>query len=161
MQSSVPDSYLETEVMTATPQKRQLMLIEGAIRFIERTRGHWQAGKNDEACETLVRAQELVTELLSGLSSEVNPDLVRKVAGIYLFVFRKLVDAHPHRDEKKLDDALRVLEIERGTWREVCRELANTTAPPQDSGPEKPPIPDLSTDSGIGPDASTGLSLEA
>lgn len=170
MCSSIPENYLETEVLTATPQRRQLMLIEAAIRFVERTRRHWQAGENDEACETLVRAQQVTTELLAALNSEVHPDLVKKVAAIYLFVFRALVDAHLHHDEKKLDDALRVLEIERETWREMCEKLGSTVAPEpqstgssdrQEPGPQRPPLPDLGTDSPIGPDTSTGLSLEA
>ena len=41
-----------------------------------------------------------------------------------MFVFRSIVDGNRHHDEKKLDDALRVLEIERGTWQAVCEKLA-------------------------------------
>lgn len=36
------------------------------------------------------------------------------VAGVYLFVFRRLLDLNAGRDEKKLDDALRVLRVRRG-----------------------------------------------
>lgn len=34
MLSSTSDAYLETQVLTATPQHLRLMLIEGAIRHI-------------------------------------------------------------------------------------------------------------------------------
>ena len=171
MRSSAQDSYLETEVLTATPQKRQLMLIEGAIRFIERARHHWQAEENQEAGEALIRAQQIVTELLAGLNAEIAPDLVKKVAALYLFVFRTLIDANLSRDEKNLDDAVRVLEIQRETWRDVCRQLGTTTAsestsaaaPPAEQAPERdtPPLPFLPTDSEIGGNTSTGFSVEA
>jgi flagellar protein FliS len=171
MQSSVPDSYLETEVLTATPQKRQLMLIEGAIRFIERTRHHWRAEQSEDACECLIRAQKIVTELLAGLNHEVDPKLSKKVAALYVFVFRALVDASSHRDEAKLDEALRVLEPQREAWQGVCNELGATLPPeneaasasfraqelfpPTATGPE--PLPDSES-----PDeASAGFSMEA
>ena len=103
------------------------MLIEGAIRLIERTRAHWRAEQDGQACECLVRAQQIVTELVSALDHEVAPELTRQVAALYIFVFRALVDASLDREEGKLDEALRVLEPQREAWRDVCRELGNTT----------------------------------
>ena len=42
MQASAQSNYLETEVMTAPPQKLQLMLVEAAIRSAERARAMWR-----------------------------------------------------------------------------------------------------------------------
>jgi len=123
MQSSVPESYLETEAMTASPQKRQLMLIEGVIRFIEQARRRWQSNENDQACECLIRAQKIVAELLAAIDHQVAPELTKQVAALYVFVFRTLVEANLHRDPQKLDDALRVLEPQREAWQGVCKEL--------------------------------------
>lgn len=125
MQSSVPESYLETEAVTASPQKRQLMLIEGVIRFIEQARRRWQSNENDQACECLLRAQKIVAELLAALEHQVAPELTKQVAALYVFVFRTLVEANLNRDPQKLDDALRVLEPQREAWQGVCKELEN------------------------------------
>ena len=130
MQPATRTSYLETEVMTASPQKLQLMLIEAAIRSIERARRHWRAQEDEQAAEALIRAQQIMTELLAGLNHDVKPELTRKVAAVYLFVFRSLVDAHLRRDEEKLDDTIRVLEVERETWREVCRKPGSSDEMP-------------------------------
>ncbi len=129
MQSAPCESYLVTEVMTSTPQKLQLMLVEGAIRAIERGRQKWRSGEDERACEALIRAQEIVGQMLDGLDAEIDPELVNKVAAVYLFVFRSIVEANYRHDEKKLDDALRVLEIERGTWRQVCAQLGSRQEP--------------------------------
>ena len=128
MQISAGKSYLDTEVMTATPQKLQLMLIEAAIRAARRARKKWLDGRDDEACEDLIHAQQIVSELLGGLDPEVNADLVKKVASVYMFVFRSLMEANHDRSEKKLEDAIRVLEVERGTWQKVCAELGSHQA---------------------------------
>jgi flagellar protein FliS len=165
-----PDSYREMDVLTATPQKRQLMLVEGAIRFVEQARRHWRADEDDAAGECLIRVQRIVTELLAALNPEVDPKLTGQVAALYVFVFRALIDASLHRDEAKLDDALRVLEPQRKAWEGVCRELgagaalANKSAaatfspsqpPPTSPGVDPPPVV---SDYGSTP---TGFSAEA
>ena len=172
MNRSAINSYVETEVMTATPQKLQSMLIEGAIRFVGRTRRLWQEGKNDEACDALVRAQHIVTQLLGALDDQIDPQLTRRVASIYLFVFRTLVDANLHRDPQKLDEVTRVLEIERETWRQICATLGTTASSAgdrldvtnhrADEPPARSPgIPHLASDSLLLGDMPSGLSLEA
>lgn len=164
MAFSATDRYLETEVLTATPQKLQLMLIDAAIRSTQRAARHFEAGKPDEAGEALVHAQQVVTELLAGINRDANVPLARKMAAVYLFVFRGLVDAG--RDRKKLDDVLRVLGIERETWRRVCRETGSAETPqaPEDAHPPREPIPaphvppavDLTTG-----ESPAGFSIEA
>ncbi len=172
MQSSARDNYLVTEVMTATPQKLQLMLIEAAIRSAERARQHWQANEEEQACESLVRAQQVMSEMLGGLNREVDSELVKKVAAVYLFVFRSLMEANHQRSEQKLDDAISVLEVERETWRQVCQQLgskkgAEGQTPTPQSAPATPP-PVAAPPLGIVPSsgmvddsASSGFSLEA
>ena len=125
MQSSARENYLVNEVTTAAPQKLHLLAIEAAIRSAQHARAQWQSGDDGPAYESLNRAEEIVGELLGGLRREAAPELVKRVASVYLFVFRCLLDASHRRDEKKLDDAIRVLEIERETWRQVCRQLGS------------------------------------
>jgi len=171
MEPSVPDRYLETEVMTATPQRRQLMLVEGAIRFIERTRHHWRAEQDDEARQCLLRAQRIMSELLSGLNHQVHPELTKRVAALYVFVFRTLVDANLHRDERKLDHALRVLQPQREAWQSVCDELgaaapleneaAVASLSAQGLDPRTPAVPGPSFDAGNLGQQSAGFSAEA
>ncbi len=123
MDANARNQYLDAEVMSAAPQKLHLLLIEAIIRAIHRGKRYWQSGQNDKACETLIHAQRMVCEILGGFDREVHPDLVQRMAAVYMFVFRALVEGNRRHDEKKLDDALRVLEIERRTWQAVCEAL--------------------------------------
>lgn len=174
MASWTQDSYLTTEVMTATPQKLQLLLLEAALRFAERARLHWKAAESEQACEALIRSQEIVAYILGGLNSESNPELTKKVAGIYLFIYRSLVEANLRQDESKLNDAIRVLEIERETWRQVCESCPGGGASASESfetselpfrmptfeTASMPPL-DLSSDPGGAGGSYSGFSLEA
>ena len=68
MPASARNHYLETEVLTATPQKLHLLLIEAAMRFAERARRHWRDGNREKAFQSLILAQEAVAKMLSGLN---------------------------------------------------------------------------------------------
>lgn len=125
MDANARDNYLTTEVMTAAPQKLQLMLIEGAIRFGQRTRDLWQENRADEALEALTRCRRIVTEIIGSVKPDAG-ELARNVRSIYAYLFRLLTEAHWEHSEKKLDDALRILSIERDTWRQVCDKLGGS-----------------------------------
>ncbi len=138
------EDYLINEVMTASPQKLQLMLIEAALRQASKARTLWQEKKDLEAGEPLVRAQEIVTQLLAGVKPEADAQLARRVVGVYGFVFRTLVAAHLERSEPKLSEAISILEIERETWRQVCQKLG-AQAP---HVPLRPALGELGLESG-------------
>ena len=123
MSHSTTRRYLENDVRTASPQKLRLMLIEGAIRNIERTKQAWQNEDADgKALEYLIKAQNIVSELIATLDRDTDPKLASQVASIYLFIYRRLLDAGIELNPDKLDDAARVLEEERETWRLACEQ---------------------------------------
>ena len=119
------ESYFETQVYTATPQKLQLMLVEGALRYGRQAADHWREGRIYEGGEALIGCQRIVTEMMRALRPELAPALVENVSNVYGYVFRTLVEAGMHRDAGKLAEAMRLLEIERETWRQMCERLAS------------------------------------
>ena len=161
MNPTARDEYLTTEVLTAAPQKLRLMLIEAALRFGRRAAAHWKNGENEAALDDLIHAQEAVTQLISGLSANLESSLVRQIAAVYAFIYRSLVSAGFHRDPNKLDDALRVLESERETWRQVCEKLDAQDTPDArrpGSATSSPLVIDLSATDNM---PYTGVSFEA
>jgi len=124
MHGHARDEYLETEVLTAPPQKLQLMLLDATLRFAAKAQDCWRAENFIDGGEAILRCQEIVTEIMAGIQPEVDKSLTSRVSAIYAFVFRCLVAAHLHRDEAKLAEAIAILEIERETWQQVCMQLA-------------------------------------
>ena len=126
------DAYFTTQVLTAPAHKLHLMLLEGALRHGRRAQQLFGEGHDAAADEALLRSQEIVAELLAGLKPGLAPAMVRQVAGIYAFVHRSLATAQFRRDFGKLREALRVLEMECETWRQVCRHMDDkpAAAPP-------------------------------
>lgn len=116
--------YLRNAVLTATPEQLQLMLYDGAIRFALQGKDALLANDYEQSFEKLTRAQHIIIEMKKGLNFEVNPDLCRRVDGLYTFLYNKLVDACVLRVPGFVDDAVRVLRIERETWRILCDKVA-------------------------------------
>ncbi|RCS47724.1 flagellar protein FliS [Bremerella cremea] len=117
-----PNSYLETEVLTATPQKLQLMMINGAIRYAYQAQQLHDQGEKEAAWEKLLRCREIVALILSNISPD-GGQLMKDVAGIYTFIFRELTQLHAEDEYHRLDGVIKVLDEERQTWEELCLQM--------------------------------------
>ena len=124
MATAADNPYLRDAVMTATPEQLQLMLYDGAIRFALQARDAILAKDYSTSYEKLTRTQNIISEMQAGLNYDVNPELCERVAAIYNFLFRKLVDANVNRDVDAIDDAVKVLRIERETWQIVVDKVS-------------------------------------
>lgn len=122
------DSYVEAQIMSATPQKLRLMMIEGAIRFAKQTIQLWEAKDNERALQSIVRVRNIVSELLSWICNDQS-ELTNKVAGLYLYVYQTLTTAQLRRDCVLVQEAIAVLEIERETWQRVCEDMTRLGTP--------------------------------
>lgn len=123
-------AYLESQVMTATPQKLRLMLIDGALRFLNAAHGEMTSTAPDAATvgESLSRARAIVAELLSTIrddGEEVNKQLI----GLYLFVYQSLTVPQLNQQPEKVQDVMSILEVEQETWRQVCEQNPDAPAP--------------------------------
>ena len=120
-------TYIESEVATATPQKIQLMLVEAAIKNIHRVKRFWETNDCEGAFQSLTRIQDIVTEILSCLDMKNSPEIAQSLAAIYMFIFRKIVAVRGPEDMTSLDDAHRVLMVERQSWKEICEKFGAKT----------------------------------
>ncbi len=160
MQSTARDQYLYTDVNTATAERLQLLLIEGALRLANRARQHWQQGRKDRAIRALLEAQAILVHMMGVIDRQTGGELAARVSAVYEFIYRSLVKAGYYHDESALDDAVRVLEIERQTWRQVCDKLAAHIAPPVFSQSDRSGPPHLVGEEQLFHE-SEGFSIEA
>ncbi len=128
MHSEAQNSYLEAQVLTATPQKQRLMLIDGAMRFARQGMQLWEQGQNEQASEALGSSRKIVSELLSSIDVQQD-DLTKKVAAIYVFIFQKLTEAQLGQSAIALQEALDVLAVERETWHLLCEKMPEAPTP--------------------------------
>jgi flagellar protein FliS len=126
--SAPTQEYLKTKVMTASPEMLTLMLWDGGIRFAEQGKEAILKKDVEGSYKALVRSQRIITELTTNLKHDVNPDLCGKLAALYNFIYRRLVDANLSKDPKFVDDALEIMRHQRETWAMLMDKLTKERA---------------------------------
>lgn len=161
MNPKAGDQYFRNAVLTATPEQLQLMLYDGAIRFITQARETMQAQDIEQTHNLLTRAQRIILEMQNGLRPDVAPDICNQMASLYTFIYRRLVDANVNKDVLALDEALQILNHMRETWilliEKLRQERAERSASP---GPVAPPVRASSPDLDPAPVGAGGFSVE-
>jgi len=173
MNASSNRDYLEQRIKTASPAQLHLLLIEGALRFANLADKGFQDNDEQTAADPLRRAMDIVSELLAGVKHSQD-DVNLKLAQLYQFVFTRLTMAYVNTDRSKLIEAIRILDIERETWRQACEKVASDQPAgaarvaepkptPAIAPPHKPHSQAVAPAMDLAADLSTGggLSLEA
>ena len=127
------NAYLRTQVMSASPAELRMMLLDGAVKFAKQGR-QGLAEKNHELVYTgFSQARAIVTELMTSMRHEVDPDLCERVRSLYAYIFQELVGASLESDINRADKVIELLEFEAETWRMLLEKLKTeqgTTAVP-------------------------------
>lgn len=155
MSQSKTSQYLESKIMTASPAQLHLMLIEGAIRFCRKAEQDLEAGNEGFANEAMVRAIEIIAEMMAGVRHSED-DVNVKLGDLYQYLFTTLTSAYVNTDATKLKDVLRILQFECETWRMACDSIGQ-----EDSAPQATPTPVVATPHSSHQAPMGGLSIEA
>ncbi|MEK6645042.1 MAG: flagellar export chaperone FliS [Planctomycetota bacterium] len=138
MSTHASNEYFRNAVLTAKPEQLQMMLYDGAIRFARQGREALLRKDFETACEKLIRVQKIISEMQNGLRPEINAELCDQLARLYNFIYQRLVDANVQRDVEPLEEALRILEHQRETWRLLLERIGTVSgdAPRQSDSPK-------------------------
>ncbi|MCG8583707.1 MAG: flagellar protein FliS [Pirellulales bacterium] len=150
------NAYLETKFLTASPQRLQFMLVDGAVKFAKQAGEHWLRHEYEQGGEAMDRCEAILTEILKNIRVE-QWEIAQSIAALYLFLRNLAIDAHFHHDQEKLAKLVSILETERETWRVLCEQAGDE--PAAKAAPESTPapiVPPLDATTG-----ASGLSLEA
>jgi flagellar protein FliS len=128
MNPQAAQSYLRTRVLTATPEQLQLMLFDGALRFAEQAKAALQKKNFEQSFHNISRSQAIITQMNGSLKHDVFPELCGKLAALYNYVYRKLLDANVHHKVEALDDAIRHLRFQRQTWALLLDQIGKQKA---------------------------------
>jgi flagellar protein FliS len=148
MTAATPNPYLRTKVMTASPRELRLMLLDGAIKFLEQGRSGLEAGDYEASYNGISRCQNIVMELINALDPAQAPELCERLSGLYTFIYSRLVTACSERNIEICDEVLGLLRYERETWQMLMDTLSAENATGATNANElleqtsKAPVPD-------------------
>jgi len=128
MTAQAANQYLRTKVLTATPEQLQMMLFDGALRFAEQARLALQSKNFEQSYDLISRVQRILLELQCSLKHDIAPDLCGKLAALYNYSYRKLIEANVRHDVASLDAAINILKYQRETWAMLLDQLGKQKA---------------------------------
>ena len=113
------NAYQKNAIMTASKAELTLMLYDGAIKFCNIAFSGFEKKEYEKINTNLKKAQAIITEFRATLDCKypVWEDFER----VYDYIYRCLIDANIHKDEEKLQEALKYIREMRDTWKEVMR----------------------------------------
>jgi flagellar secretion chaperone FliS len=120
MGSSNPyQSYQQNSVNTASPGELTLMLYNGCLKFIHLAKKAIQE-KNIEVKNTnLIKAQNIVRELMVSLNMEL--EVSQSMMSLYDYLNRRLIEANIKSDAVILDEVEEFIVEFRDTWKQVIQ----------------------------------------
>jgi flagellar protein FliS len=133
MSTAAPgNQYLEASVLSASPARLRLMLLERAVETAAKLSASWRDKETEGSTEHSVQLLDLITELLAGIQggeSDEEKQICGQVADLYVFLAKHLVAAESTSDFGAIDELKLVLEAETETWRAVCAQETGAHSP--------------------------------
>jgi flagellar secretion chaperone FliS len=112
-------SYQQNSVNTASPGELTLMLYNGCLKFIHLAKKAIQE-KNIEVKNTnLIKAQNIVRELMVSLNTEL--EVSQNMMSLYDYLNRRLIEANIKSDAVILDEVEEFIVEFRDTWKQVIQ----------------------------------------
>lgn len=98
------NAYKETHIKTASPGKLIVLLYEEALRHLDAAEKLLEKdeGQLDQVNNSILRAQDMITELMVSLDFEKGTDIAANLFSLYMFFNQQLTQANIKKDIKPI-----------------------------------------------------------
>jgi flagellar protein FliS len=120
MYSNGYNVYKTNTVNYASKEQLLLMLVEGAVKFCKIGRQAIIDNDIKKAHDSLVRTQEIFSELMISLDT-TQGDWAVQLFDVYAFIKQKLIEANMKKDVEIIDEILPIIEDINETWKEAYK----------------------------------------
>ena len=114
------DAYKSTEISTASQGKLIVMMYEGSIRFLKIAMDNLSLKTYDIANNHIIKAQDIITELMLSLNMEEGGEISQNLFNIYAYMKKRLLERNMSKDRHVLAEVVKLLERLKGAWEEVA-----------------------------------------
>ena len=118
------DAYLESRVMAADPVELVNLLYQACRQAVRDAREHLAAGRIAERSSAISRCCEILIELAGSLDRQRGGEISRRLAELYDYMQRRLLDANMHQKDEPLVEVLTLLNTLGEAWEAVKRPAA-------------------------------------
>jgi len=122
--NSSVQQYRKSAIDGASPLQLVIMLYDGAMRFLNAAKVAMEEGNLHKQNEMCIRAQDIVTELISCLDTKQGGEIATNLFALYTFVFDRIVQGNIEDTPIYLDQATKVLSDLRESWSQIEKQTS-------------------------------------
>ena len=122
-QQDAQENYQTTQISTATKEQLLLITYDIGIRSCQAAEGALEEKDYEVSNRELVRAQNVIRELMVTLNVERGGEVAESLMRLYDFMHRYLVQANIDKDTAKVTIVTNMLKELRQTWEEALLKL--------------------------------------
>ncbi|MCL4419876.1 flagellar export chaperone FliS [Patescibacteria group bacterium] len=114
------EQYQVNQVETADPKQLIVMLYEGAIRFLEEALVHIDNFKKyDIVNNKILRAQDIITELMVSLDMEKGGEIADNLLSLYVYMKKELLEANVKKERASIERVLKMFRDLLDAWKQI------------------------------------------
>ena len=125
-------AYRQTRIKTAGQGQLIIMLYDGAVKnldsameLIRSSEGERKPGGIEQISKFVLKAQEIVTELMVSLDFEQGGEIAKNLFALYTWFNKELLEASISSDLERIASVRKMLESLRSAWLEVISKTAS------------------------------------
>ena len=116
MWNSGHDTYLESRILAADPLELVNLLYQGCRQAVRDAREHLAAGRIGERSRAITKACEILVELAGSLDHSHVCEISQRLALLYDYMQRRLLDANMRQADEPLAEVLALLTTLGEAW---------------------------------------------
>ena len=109
-------AYSKTDVNTSDQLTLIIMLYDGLLRFLKKAMVKIEENDVEAAHNYFVRSKDIINELLSTLHAEKGGEFGNNLRELYLYMFRRIVEANLKKDIEITKDVYQVAKTLHEGW---------------------------------------------
>ncbi|MEO4054192.1 flagellar export chaperone FliS [Solibacillus sp. CAU 1738] len=118
-QTAAYNAYKQNSVTTASPGELTLMLYNGCLKFLTKSKKAIEDKDIQEKNTNIQKAQAIIAELMSTLNIDI--EISKQMLPLYEYMNRRLVEANIQNDIHIIVEVEGLVTEFRDTWKEVLK----------------------------------------
>ena len=116
------NAYKKASVNTLDQNKLIIMLYDGAIKNASFAVEHMKSGEIEKVHNCLIKAKNIVTELMATLNMERGGDVAKNLQSLYSYMFSQLIEANMEKKTQPIVVVIELLKELRVAWVEINKK---------------------------------------
>ena len=127
-------TYRETRIKTASQSQLIIMLYDEAVKHLDRglelltqnTGGKKNPGNIEKISKSIVKTQEIITELIVSLDFDQGGDIAKNLFSLYTWFNKELLESNITHDTHRINSVRNQLSELRSAWSEIAAKSSET-----------------------------------